>query len=734
MSGRASTPLDGAADRRRGLRRLSLRGLVRNVSLASWLTVVVLTVTILSILAVSVVGLGHITNLSGSIVESRIGALRSLRVSEVEKYLNTTMSQVRALAESPTTVEAVIEFTDAFRELNALDPGGAAADGVSAYYRDVFVPGLKDTSGSAVPWQDLVPTGNAAVHLQYHYVVPVEPGSGSVIDDAGDGSRWSEIHRESHAQFVDLAGRLGFEDLYLVEPSAGTVVYSAAKAPDFATSLDRGPYSASALASHARAVRADPRPGAVTVADFAPYPPALGRPVGFLGSPIFEGQRFAGILVVRIPLDRLNAIMTAGGDWASEGLQETGETYLVGIDGRMRSVSRMFVEDPEAYFAGVEAARSMSESEIAAVRALETTVVFQKAADLDTLQENASGSRGLYETRNYLGREVLSSYEPIRADGFDWFVTVEVEREEVEEPLVRFRRNTLLVVSIFVLAITFLAVAWARGALEPVRAISERLRRTLEGEPSVEEGPPTGGPMEMGALHDDIERMTAMAEQRQAELERAADERIETLRGLLPPMIAERLEAGDRLVVEKVLQSSVVVLVLDGLGELIRGEDVARTREALDRIVDTLDSLAGDHGLERIKVVGDVYFAGCGLSHPYLDHAPRALGFAFDAISRLDEESRDLPQPLIPATGVHSGPVSVGLAGSSRLLYDVWGESLSVTYRLAQRARPGEVLVSEETREFLPPEYTVQPRDDGGEPAAWLVSRTAPNGSEANRG
>lgn len=41
--------------------------------------------------------------------------------------------------------------------------------------------------------------------------------------------------------------------------------------------------------------------------------------------------------------------MTGSRNWKSDGLGETGETYLVGQDYLMRSVSRFLVEDPKEY-------------------------------------------------------------------------------------------------------------------------------------------------------------------------------------------------------------------------------------------------------------------------------------------------------------------------------------------------------------------------------------------------
>jgi len=691
-----------------------------NISTASWLAVVVLGVTIASLVVTSLISLTHGASLSDDLFESRMGASRSLKASEIERYIGTTVRQVRAMAASETTVAAAQQFSQAYAVLDAAgnEPGRAATDDVASFYRDEFGPNLEATTGIRISWRDLMPTNNAAIHLQNAYLAasPAEPGNERVVDDAGDGSEWSDVHREFHPRFAEITDRLGMHDLYIVEPTHATIVYSTAKAPDFATSLENGPHSGSALASLVRAVQDNPQAGAVSLADLVPHAAALGLPVGFLASPIHADGQLVGILIVHMPLDTINQIMTSGGDWDAEGFGKTGESFLVGSDGRMRSISRLYLEDSDSYFASVDAAGTLDAAEENSVRSLGTTVVFQEVTDRETLREAATGDRDVTESTNYLGRDAAVTYQQLDIEQLDWFVAVETGVEEVDEAIVNFLQKILIVVSLFVVVISFVTVAWARRTLEPLRAASDNLSKARAGEATQNLEMSTKGPKEIAGLAANIDGMIEMANQRQLEVARASAERLDTLRGLLPPVIVERIEVGDRLIVDQILQASVVVAVLDGLGDLIRDNDAATSRAVLDRVVDLLDRLAAQHGLERVKVIGEVYYAGCGLNHAYLDHAPRAVAFALEARRSLRELRLAVPNTLYPALGIHSGPASVGLAGSSRLVYDVWGESLNTAHLLAHRARPGEILISDQTKSMLPAEM-VADRWDGEETA-----------------
>jgi class 3 adenylate cyclase len=71
------------------------------------------------------------------------------------------------------------------------------------------------------------------------------------------------------------------------------------------------------------------------------------------------------------------------------------------------------------------------------------------------------------------------------------------------------------------------------------------------------------------------------------------------------------------------------------------------------------------------------------------------------------------------AAGVANGPVMVGLAGASRLMYDVWGETVSTAQYLARTARPGQVLVTGTVAEVhLPADLVATPVSE----SVWEVS------------
>ena len=139
-------------------------------------------------------------------------------------------------------------------------------------------------------------------------------------------------------------------------------------------------------------------------------------------------------------------------------------------------------------------------------------------------------------------------------------------------------------------------------------------------------------------------------------------------------------------------------------------QEAGETQELLDALIYEVDAAALHHGLERVKLIGDAYFAGCGLSQPYLDHVPRSVAFALDVVNIVNEINLRYKTRLRPAVGIHSGPVTVGLTGSMRLVYDLWGEAVRCAHFLARQADAGEILVTDEVRTLLPPDVAVATR------------------------
>ncbi len=210
----------------------------------------------------------------------------------------------------------------------------------------------------------------------------------------------------SHQLLTELNKNLGFYDIFVIDPQ-GQVIYTAAREADFQSNLIHGPYATSGLAKLFQKARR--QSGQILLEDFSPCAPSNNEPAAFMATDVqVDGQLY--VVAVQLSIDKINAVMQV-----REGMGQTGESYLVGADGRMRSDSFLDSRNRnvKASFAG-----SIS------VNGVETE------ASLAALQ----GQSGLQYINDYNQNPVVSAYAPVTAFGLQWALLAEVDVAEVAAP------------------------------------------------------------------------------------------------------------------------------------------------------------------------------------------------------------------------------------------------------------------------------------------------------------
>src|SRR5439155_478750 len=111
-------------------------------------------------------------------------------------------------------------------------------------------------------------------------------------------------------------------------------------------------------------------------------------------------------------------------------------------------------------------------------------------------------------------------------------------------------------------------------------------------------------------------------------VERERSERL--LLNVLPQPIAERLKGGESLIADGAPEVGVLFADIAGFTPMSEGmapEDIVRL---LNEVFTLLDGLAADHGLEKIKTIGDAYMVASGLLEPGEHHAEQLALMALD--------------------------------------------------------------------------------------------------------
>ncbi len=182
----------------------------------------------------------------------------------------------------------------------------------------------------------------------------------------------------------------GYVNIYFVDKD-GDVMFSAIREEFTGTNILTGRYKQFSIGQvFARAL------DGVAFEDYT-WHEEMQEFTSYFAAPVYDGQMLVGVLIIEIPFSHLDAIMTH-----RAGLGETGEMYLVGDDGYMRSNSR-FSEEP---------------------------TILQKEVDTEATMEALNGIVGKKIIKDYRGVPALSAYTALDLKFVNWVLLVEIEEKE----------------------------------------------------------------------------------------------------------------------------------------------------------------------------------------------------------------------------------------------------------------------------------------------------------------
>ncbi len=580
---------------------------------------------------------------------------------------------------------------------------------------DEFIPRLSKNVGGEPTFSVYNPRRQAARYLQYQYIVtnPNPVGEKDALTAAQDGSEYSKVHARYHPRLRNLTKEFGYYDLFLIHFKTGGIVYSVYKEMDFATNLNDGPYRNTNLAKLVTEIQTHPDRWVIRKTDFSPYSPSYGAPAAFLGGAIYNGPHIVGILVVQLPLDRINSVMTGDGNWENDGLGTSGETYIVGPDFLMRSVSRLLLEQPQNYEKYLFESK-MPFSTIQKIQAFKTSVLLQPVDTVAT-RRAILGRTGSGLMLGHYNTPVFSSYAPLRIPGFDWGIIAERAVSEIYQPIKSLRKALWIVGIILMVGVTFIATVFASRFMEPVVSLIQNAKKVEAGqydivisERSIDE---------FGQLAQSFNGIVGRLRQEAETIEKKEHENRQLLENVLPQDSAQRLQQSEAQMADRVRHVTVLYASVVGFTEFSDQRDAIEATHLLSELWDAFNAAAEPRGVEPQQTIGPHYLAVCGLGGLYLDHAKRSLDFSLELFKALRSFNEQHQGELHLRIGIDSGQVTAGIVGLKRFKYDVWGQAVDIAFDLHTTAEPGMILVSQHVYEQVRELYTFEPNGklEGGQ-------------------
>ncbi|MGL1956488.1 MAG: methyl-accepting chemotaxis protein [Colwellia sp.] len=288
--------------------------------------------------------------------------------------------------------------------------------------------------------------------------------------DIGSGVRWAIISEIDVAEafnpktsnnedfYKSYIEQYGYYDLFLINAN-GHIFYTVTKEADFNSNILNGQYASSNLGTLIKEISQTKQYGFV---DFSPYAPSKNAPASFIAQPILNDNNEATIYVaLQLPLEGIQAIMGV-----RKGMGETGESYLVGNDLRMRSNSFL---DPKGHTVAASFAGSVA----------------QNGVDTDAAKRALAGESGTDIIIDYNGNPVLSSFDRIEFENFKWAILSEMDESEA---FASIRSNTIFMIIlmlIFTFVVALIGFWFAKRISTPIIKIANVAEQVSNGDLTV---------------------------------------------------------------------------------------------------------------------------------------------------------------------------------------------------------------------------------------------------------
>ncbi len=214
----------------------------------------------------------------------------------------------------------------------------------------------------------------------------------------------------------------------------------------------------------------------------------------------------------------------------------------------------------------------------------------------------------------------------------------------------------------------------------------------------------------VGAYASERGRRSAWAAARALAREKARSEAL--LLNVLPPSIAERMNAGERLIADTHETATILFADIVGFTPLSRTMDPSSLVALLDRVFTDFDAIADRYDLEKIKTIGDSYMVAAGTPVERPIEPQRVCLAALDMRTALGAIVRELGASLEMRIGIHCGPVVAGVIGQRKFIYDIWGDTVNTASRMESTAPPGEIQVTEAVASRLRGRFEFTPRGE----------------------
>lgn len=188
--------------------------------------------------------------------------------------------------------------------------------------------------------------------------------------------------------------------------------------------------------------------------------------------------------------------------------------------------------------------------------------------------------------------------------------------------------------------------------------------------------------------------LKTLVEERTSDLREARDKSDALLYNMLPREAADEIKATGRTEPRRFDDVTVIFTDFEGFTNTVAVMPAAHLVTELNEIFQHFDDIIDQHGLQKIKTIGDAYMAVGGMPEADLTAAVRAVDAALALAACIEERNQDAAVKWRIRIGLHTGTVVAGVIGKRRLIYDIFGDTVNIASRMESSGQPGRINLS----------------------------------------
>ncbi|MBN9542978.1 MAG: HAMP domain-containing protein [Alphaproteobacteria bacterium] len=352
---------------------------------------------------------------------------------------------------------------------------------------------------------------------------PYEIADYMMLNDAKDGSKYSEMHSKYMPWLRRFVKEKGYYDLFIFD-TKGNLVFTVAKEDDYGSSFAKGgKYFDTGLGNIYNLVRDANKKDFIAFSDFEKYKPSFMVPASFVAKGIFdESGKLIGVLALQMPINKINEVIN------DSDVNTNIESYLVGKDFLNRNQSKTSKKD-----------------NILTVNLQSESVKLALSGKSGVVQEVIGGSK------------YIVSFTPINFLDTRLALIEKIKYEDAMAQLYDERHKMIMALIITSFISLFIAVYFGSSITKPINDIAKSMKNILDGSYDISV-PHIERQDEIGKMAGFIERFREQS-MKKVELERAQlqlQSQSDNIRSQTMHKIADDLEQKVNSIVQELYSSS----------------------------------------------------------------------------------------------------------------------------------------------------------------------------------